>query len=161
MLFTWAHRTNALPVVTAGQEPIFANATNTLRALASADFNPTQVVYLPDTLRPLATVTNAAQARVLSTRWSTGSVLIEVEAEAPAWVVLAQTYYHPWKAFIGERELPIRRANHAFQAVEIPAGRHTIQLRYVDNAFQLGVVLSLAGLLLCTSLWWRFGRSKP
>ncbi len=145
-LFTWAHRMNALPLVTAGQQPIFANATNTLRALASADFDPAKVIYLPDTLQPHVTVTNAAQARVLSTRFTTDTVQIEVEAEAPAWVVIAQTHHHPWKAFIGERELPIRRANHAFQAVEVQAGRHLIKLHYVDHAFTLGACLSLATL---------------
>ena len=146
VLFTWAHRTNALPLVTSGQQPIFANATNTLRALASPEFDPTKVVYLPDSLRPLATVTNAASARVLSTRWTAQELRLEVEADAPAWLVIAQTYYHPWKAFVGERELPLHRANHAFQALEISAGLQQVTLRYVDHAFTLGVCLSLATL---------------
>ena len=146
VLFTWAHRTNALPLVTSGQQPIFANATNTLRALASPEFDPTKVVYLPDSLRPLATVTNAASARVLSTRWTAQELRLEVEADAPAWLVIAQTYYRPWKAFVGERELPLHRANHAFQALEISAGLQQVTLRYVDHAFTLGVCLSLATL---------------
>ncbi len=157
-LFTWAHRANALPLVTAGQQPIFTNPTNTLRALASPDFNPAQVVYLPETLRPLSTVTNAASARVLSTRWGAGAVRIEVETDAPAWVVIAQTHFHPWTAFVGERCVPIHRANHAFQALEVPAGCHSVELRYVDPAFQLGGAVSFAS-LLCAGLWWRFGRT--
>jgi hypothetical protein len=150
-LFTWAHRTNALPLVTAGQQPVFANATNTLRAIASADFNPASVVYLSEELRASATVTNAAPARVLTTSWSAESLSIEVEADAPAWVVVAQTYYHPWHAYMDEREVSIHRANHAFQAIEIPAGRHSLALRYVDHAFKLGVCLSLATLAFVIS----------
>jgi hypothetical protein len=145
-LFTWAHRTNALPLVTAGQQPIFANATNTLRALASADFELAKGVYLPAELRAYAQATNAVKARILSPRWDAQNLHLEVEAEGPAWVVIAQTYYHSWKAFEGERELPIRRANHAFQAVEVSEGRHRIELRYVDQAFRLGAALSLASL---------------
>jgi uncharacterized membrane protein YfhO len=47
--------------------------------------------------------------------------------------------------------VPLLRANHAFQAVAVPAGRHELVLRYRDRAFQLGAVLSLgtlAGLAL-------------
>ena len=104
---------------------------------------------LPKELLAVARATNASaitRATVLSTRWDHASIGIEVEANAPVWVVIAQTYYHPWKAFEGDRELPIRRANHAFQAVEVGEGRHTIELRYVDRAFHLGAVLSLTTL---------------
>ena len=149
VLFTWSHRTNALPLVTAGAEPIFTDAASTLRELAGSGYDPRSNVYLPKELTAVSLATNASaitRATVLSTHWEREAISIEVEANAPTWVVIAQTFYHPWKAFAGERELPIRRANHAFQAVEIPAGRHHLELRYVDHAFTLGVCLSLATL---------------
>ncbi|PAW85286.1 MAG: hypothetical protein B9S33_10010 [Pedosphaera sp. Tous-C6FEB] len=148
-LFTWAHRTNALPLVTAGAEPVFTDATNTLRELTGSGYYPAGNVFLPKELLAVSRATNASaitRATVLSTSWDRESLSIEVEANAPVWVVIAQTYYHPWKAFEGGRELPVRRANHAFQAVEIGAGRHSIQLHYVDRAFQLGAALSLGTL---------------
>ncbi|MEQ2007867.1 MAG: hypothetical protein ABMA26_13805 [Limisphaerales bacterium] len=150
-LFTWAHRTNALALVTAGAEPVFTDATNTLRELVGTGYDPAGIVFLPKELLAVSRATNASaitRATVLSTRWDREAISIEVEANAPVWVVIAQTYYHPWKAFEGDRELPIRRANHAFQAVEVSEGRHSIQLRYVDRAFQLGAALSLATLAL-------------
>ncbi|KAF0178143.1 MAG: hypothetical protein FD161_2080 [Limisphaerales bacterium] len=150
-LFTWTHRTNALPLVTAGMEPVFTDATNTLRELVDTGYDPAGIVFLPKELLAISRATNASaitRATVLSTRWARESLSIEVEANAPVWVVIAQTYYHPWKAFEGERELPIRRANHAFQAIEVSAGRHTIELRYVDHAFRLGAAFSLTTLAL-------------
>lgn len=156
VLFTWAQRTNALPLVTAGVEPVFTDATNTLRELAAPGFDPAGNVFLPKELLAVSRATNASaitRATVLSTRWDREAISIEVEANAPVWVVIAQTYYHPWKAFEGERELPIRRANHAFQAVEVSEGRHLIKLRYVDQAFRFGMVLSL-GTLVGVILSW-------
>ncbi|NDA65182.1 MAG: hypothetical protein EBY09_00865, partial [Verrucomicrobia bacterium] len=150
-LFTWAHRTNALPLVTAGAEPIFTDAASTLRELAGSGFDPKGNVFLPKELTAVSPATNASaitRATALSTRWEREAISIDVEANAPVWVVIAQTYYHPWKAFEGERELPIRRANHAFQAVEIPAGRHHLELRYVDHAFRLGAAISITTLAL-------------
>lgn len=153
-LFTWAHRPNALPLVTAGQQPIFANATNTLRALAAPDFNPAKVVYLPEELRGGHFPTNAANARVLSTRWTARELVIEVESDAPTWVVIAQTHYHAWQFPTDERQIPIYRANHAFQAVEVPhSGRSRITLRYRDGGFELGVFLSLVTLGFVVLLW--------
>ena len=157
-LFTWAHRTNALPLVTAGPEPIFTDATNTLRDLVGTGYDPAGIVFLPKELLAVSRATNASaitRATVLSTRWDRESISIEVEANAPVWVVIAQTYYHLWKAFEGERELPIRRANRAFQAIEVPAGRHSIALRYVDHAFRLGAALSLItlGCVVAGLIW--------
>jgi len=161
-LFTWAHRTNALPLVTTGVEPVFTDATNTLRELANTGFDPAGNVFLPKELLNVSRASNASaitRATVLSTRWNRESIKIEVEANAPVWVVIAQTYYHPWKAFEGERELPIRRANHAFQAVEVSEGRRRIELRYVDHAFRLGTAFSLATLCcVVAGLIW-FSRS--
>jgi len=164
VLFTWAHRTTALPLVTAGPEPVFTDATNTLRELVGTGYDPAGIVFLPKELLAVSRAINAGaitRATVLSTRWERESIRIEVEANAPVWVVIAQTYYHPWKAFAGDRELPIRRANHAFQAVEVSEGRHTIELRYVDHAFRLGMVLSLTTLaaVLLGLLWFRRGET--
>lgn len=163
-LFTWTHRTNAQPLITAGAEPIFTDAASTLRELVGLGYDPKGNVFLPKELAAVSLATNTSaitRVPVLSTRWEREAISIEVEANAPVWVVIAQTYYHPWKAFEGERELPIRRANHAFQAVEIQPGRHRLELRYVDHTFRLGVALSVAGLLLCAVLWWNLGRAKP
>ena len=43
----WVSRTNYLPLVTAGQRPIFIADTNTLGYLTSTNFDPRQMVFLP------------------------------------------------------------------------------------------------------------------
>ena len=71
---------------------------------------------------------------------------------------MAQTYYHRWRAFVDDQPATLLRANFAFQAVEIPSGRHRVRLEYVDRAFHLGVAISLAALAVCLGglgLAWR------
>jgi len=47
-------------------------------------------------------------------------------------------------------------ANYAFQAVEVPAGRHQVSVIYEDRSFRLGAVISGACLLGCGVLvFWR------
>ena len=69
-------------------------------------------------------------------------VLAEVEATDPSVVVVAQALYTPWRAFVDGSPVQLWRANHAFQAVEVPPGRHRVELRYRDKQFLLGLVIS-------------------
>jgi uncharacterized membrane protein YfhO len=41
------------------------------------------------------------------------------------------------------------RANHAFQAIQVPAGRHYIRLAYEDLAFQFGAAVSICMAVNC------------
>jgi uncharacterized membrane protein YfhO len=68
-------------------------------------------------------------------------------------VVIAQTYYPAWKAYVDGQATKLWRANYAFQAVQVPAGRHRIELRYEDKLFLIGALLSGLGITICVSLW--------
>ena len=98
-------------------------------------------------------------ARVLDTQFANQSISIQTEVPAVSMVVLSQTHYPAWKAYVDGRPAPIWRANYAFQALEVPAGRHKIQLVYEDQRLLAGAVLSGLGLLVCAALWWRVGRA--
>jgi uncharacterized membrane protein YfhO len=75
----------------------------------------------------------------------------ETEATRPTMLVVAQTWYHCWKAEIDGQDAPLLRANYDFQAVAVPAGRHEIRLNYRDALFHAGVAVSLLALAVC--LW--------
>ena len=73
-------------------------------------------------------------------------------------VVVAQAYYHPWRATMDGRSAHLWRANHAFQAMEVPAGRHRVQLVYRDRSLRLGVFVSVATLLALVIAWFRLSK---
>ncbi|MFZ1074113.1 MAG: YfhO family protein [Verrucomicrobiia bacterium] len=148
-IFAWQERKSFLPLATAGQRPIFAGDVETLEGLTSAGFDPRLTVYLPASARDEVTVTNASDAQIISQQFAAQRIHLGVEAPAPALVVLAQAFYHNWHAFVDGKPVPILRANHAFQALEIPAGRHKILLRYEDRAFRIGAGVSVLALLGC------------
>ncbi len=78
---------------------------------------------------------------------------MQVDAAAPAMVVVAQAFYHPWHAYVDGARVPLARANHAFQALEVPAGQHRVELVYEDKMFHAGRVISLAACLGCGLAW--------
>jgi uncharacterized membrane protein YfhO len=62
-------------------------------------------------------------------------------------LVLADSYYPGWKAFVDGREEVIRRANLFFRAVQLPAGNHIVEFRYEPRSFTFGLVISAATLV--------------
>ena len=81
-----------------------------------------------------------------------------METPAPAMVVVAQSFYYPWRATVNGKAANLWRANYAFQALEVPAGLNRISLDYEDHVFGYGVCLSLLAVMVCLAAWFRRGR---
>jgi len=157
-ILKWLPRGSFLPLATAGQTPVFLDDPGALNALFRPDFDGRKTVFLPPEVRAQVSVTRATDARVLAQRFESQRVVLEVEAAAPSLVVVAQTYYHWWRAEVDGRPTPVWRANYAFQALEVPAGRHQVRLSYQDRLFQAGGFLSCLSLAGCLAIWLR---SRP
>ena len=151
----WAPRPSAMPLVTAGQQAVFADDRAAFDALSQTNLDLRQLVFLPLEARGSIAATHQTSARVLDAKFSNQSISIQAEAPAASLVVIAQTHYPAWKAYVDGQPTKLWRANYAFQALEVPAGRHQIKLVYEDKKLLAGTVLSGLGLLACTGLWWR------
>ena len=153
--FDWEARPSAIPFVTIGQEPAFADdrAAFSLFYHTNTDFR--QLVVLSPEARGRISATRQPAARARVSSFGNHRVAIDAEAPGPAMVVTAQGYYPAWKAFVDGKPAPLWRANYGFQAVEIPGGPHQIELRYVDTWFNVGLAISAAGLLAILALWLR------
>ncbi len=156
----WQARPNFLPLVTAGQQPVFLDDQNALAALVQNNFDGCKIVFLPDEFKTIVTVTNQTAAKILKSKFGDATVDIEAKAAAPSLVVVAQTYYHNWRAEVDGVPAPLLRANVAFQAVQIPAGKHAIHIFYRDHAFEIGAVISLCAWIFCLAGLFGFIRKK-
>jgi len=100
----------------------------------------------------------AGMARVLS--YQDRRVLCEVDARKPGYLVLLDSYYPGWQAYVDGKEAQILRANYAFRAVEVPAGKHRVEFSYRPLSFYAGLALSCMGLLFgIVSTFWSGGPS--
>jgi hypothetical protein len=157
--FKWTARDTFLPMVTAGQMPLYFNDIDLLHAIQATNFDGRRLVLLPQETKAYVTVTHETSARVISSHFAHRQVDVEVEAAEPSIVALSQTYYHGWKAFMDGQPTRLLRANYAFQAVQVPGGRHHVRVVYQDRAFYAGAVISGLALLGCLIGWWML-RSK-
>ncbi len=80
------------------------------------------------------------------------SLRAEVEAPCPGWVVFAETWYPGWKARVDGRPAAILRADAAFRAVAVPAGRHLVEMDYRPFSLLAGALLSLSGIVALSAL---------
>jgi hypothetical protein len=149
----WDVRTNVMPLVSAGQMPVFGDLDRTLSAVLSDGFNPRDSVYLPLQARGSVTKEGRTNARIVSSRFSAERLNVEVDADAPAMVVVAQAFYPCWHAYVDGKPTRLWQANYAFQALAVPAGRHEIRLAYEDGRFIGGTAVSLFFLAACAAGW--------
>jgi hypothetical protein len=75
------------------------------------------------------------------------SIDVKVDVPTRATLIILQTYDPGWSATVDAKKVPVKAADIAFQAVEVPAGNHTVMLRYTPAGVPLGAAASAVGLL--------------
>jgi hypothetical protein len=150
---SWTHRDTFHPLITGGQQPVYLDAPDTLDAVFADNFNPAQTVYLPIEARGGVQANSSASAQIISPRFQARRLDFDVQSDAPAMVVVAQTYYPAWHAYVDGKATPLWRANYAFQSLEVPPGKHQVSVIYEDHPFYWGVAISVVTLLICGGAW--------
>jgi hypothetical protein len=84
-------------------------------------------------------------------------ILLRVEAPAPGWLLLSDTWYPGWSAWVNGQPTEIQRADYLFRAVRVPVGASTVEFQYKPFSFWSGLVISLSCLVgwLVFLLVWR------
>ncbi len=91
--------------------------------------------------------------------YTPGHIVLDVDASRTSLLAVSESYYPGWNATLDGRPTPILRTNYLSQGILVPAGKHTIEMKYEPASFRNGVILSGAGLLglLGLFVWWRRG----
>jgi hypothetical protein len=75
--------------------------------------------------------------------YTANKVTINVDAKGNSLLVLTDTYYPGWKAYVDGKESDIYRADGLVRAVFVPVGNHIIEFSYMPRSFVIGVIVSL------------------
>jgi hypothetical protein len=128
------------------------------------DFNPATQVILTNPTDPalwqLPNPPNPPNQPTIS-RPHPAQLEIHASTPAPAILVLSEWDYPGWQVEINQQPATRARANGGFQAIYLPAGDHTISLRYRPWDVPLGVGLALLNLLIVVGLMWRWHPTIP
>jgi hypothetical protein len=102
--------------------------------------------------------TGAGSAKVLE--YHSSSVLCEVNAKTPGYMVLIDSYYPGWRAYVDGKRSEVLKANYAFRAVAVPAGKHQVEYRYQPRSFYAGLTLTMLAALTGIALLIFYSRNS-
>jgi hypothetical protein len=139
-----------------------ADDEDALMIMRDPNFNPATTVVLDDSVAAvhvpgsaLDVSSRASGAQVELLRYESERITASVLAPADGWLLLSDAWYPGWEAKVDGQAVPVERADILFRAVQVPAGKHQVELVYQPASFRLGVAISLSvtGLLLAWVAW--------
>ncbi len=89
-----------------------------------------------------------ANAKAVITKYEDNKIAAQVTSASNAMLFFSEIYYPAWKAYLDGHPVKLYRAFTTLRAVEVPAGNHTVELRYESSAFQMGSMITLVTLVL-------------
>ncbi len=109
-----------------------------------------------------APIDSASTARVRLERFGPRMIVWQVETDAPRLLVVDELYYPAgWQATVDGQPVPILQANYLLRAVPVPAGQHTVVMKFEPQSHRWGLriaaittVLVYGGVLLLLGLAW-------
>jgi uncharacterized membrane protein YfhO len=115
-----------------------------LPLLASGAIDPRQVALFEGEAPTLAPAANTGSdaASVVST--SSGRMTIQTQTDVDSLVMVSEIAYPAWNAYVDGKAVPLSTADHALRAIPIPAGAHTVELRYESTPLRIGLAISAA-----------------
>ncbi len=124
-----------------------ADDAEALRLLRGRALDPRAEVVLAGCATPPAAGPPGARRAVTITAAAPARVDLVADSDAPALLVVTDTWFPGWRARVDGRPAELLRADHAFRAVALPAGRHAIELRFVPRSVAVGAAVSAAAAL--------------
>lgn len=116
-----------------------------LELMLADDFAPQREVVLAE--GPVVAPRPGFEAEVRLKFLEGDRAVVECELSEPGYVVLLDTFDPGWRAWVDGEPAEVLRANLAFRAVRVPAGRHEVVFRYRPPGLLVGVLISLVSLL--------------
>lgn len=128
---------------------VVQNRIERMKLLKGRGFDPAQTVLLeepPEPPRPnREPLPDHDSVRML--KYNVNHLNLEASCSGPRLLFLSETYYPGWKVWVDGKREKIYRANHAFRAVALGPGRHSITFNYQPFSFYLGLVISFLTLI--------------
>jgi Bacterial membrane protein YfhO len=147
-LTAWTNRSGAMPLVFSGQEPLYLDDQATFKAITLSNLNLKRYVILPLKAQAASEITAPTPARISDAVFGNNRVTFWADTPGNTWVSIAQSWSPGWKATVDSQPTRVWKANYAFEAVAVPAGRHQVKLEYWPDALKWGLCISAAGVLL-------------
>jgi hypothetical protein len=96
----------------------------------------------------------AAPGTVKVAGYGLQSVELKTSSATPQYLVTSETNYPGWQAWVDGRPEPVYYTNVAFRGLWVPAGSHTVTMRFAPAVLPYLAAVSGGGWLIWLALWW-------
>ncbi|MGB9890631.1 MAG: YfhO family protein, partial [Anaerolineae bacterium] len=90
----------------------------------------------------------AGQGSIEVGYYGPNDVVLFVETDAPALLVLSDTFYPGWQAEVDGERAPIYRTNAVFRGVLVPPGKHRVEMTFRPSSLRWSLMIWDMGLLI-------------
>ncbi|MGH2614684.1 MAG: YfhO family protein [Thermomicrobiales bacterium] len=118
------------------------NRGDALPMLTSGTIDPYRTALVEGTPPETAPVADSANESARVTAYEPDSITIATQAASPGLLVVSEIYESGWRAFVDGREVAVLPTDHVLRGVPLPAGEHTVVLRYDPLSLRVGVGIS-------------------
>jgi hypothetical protein len=130
------------------KEFLILNEKSILATLTSKEFNPQKKVVLEE--EPIWTkvpICPDLKNKIDLISESNNRLQFLVKVREESLLILSDTYFPGWKAYLDGKPVKIFRANYNFRAVSIPPGKHEVKFVYHPLSVKLGVLVTSLGII--------------
>jgi hypothetical protein len=124
----------------------FVEKEEILDILTSSDFDPRKTVLLEKeggAAYPEAVSRGSSSSGEVEIKsYRPDSILLTTDAPVPAYLFLSEICYPGWKAYVDGKPTRIFRGNYLFRVIELPEGRHSVELIFDSFSVKLGMAIS-------------------
>lgn len=127
-----------------GEAEVRSDPEETWARLRNPTFDPRRTAILSEPLdAPLTPIDSASTATASLQSFSPREITWTVETDAPRLFVASEVHYPAgWTATLNGEPVSIERANYLLRAVPIPAGSHTLTMRFAPASHVRGTWIS-------------------
>ena len=129
-----------------------SSAGAAMRAVLSADFDPArEAVVENDEVSSLTLPTDAPEdfrGTASIDSYDDTRMVMRTQSTRPALLVVSDTWYPGWKAWVDGVETPLQHADYALRGIALPAGNHRVVCAYQPRWWRPSLTWSLLSLLL-------------
>jgi len=113
-------------------------------------FDPWTMAVVEDTLHtPLVPPAQEPVWHVTIDRYRNNSIEMTVETGHDGLLVLSETYYPGWRAYVDQQPASLFRTNYGLRSIPVPGGRHSVTCSFESESFTRGLSASLGTLGVC------------
>ena len=108
------------------------------------NFNPKDTAVIDNSYKSIITgfVPADSNASIKQTAFDNMAITYQTNSTVANVAVFSEIFYKDWNAYIDGKKVPIAKADYVLRALQVPAGKHTIDFKFEPFVFNFSLILS-------------------